>query len=330
MATVTDPSLATLFHPFETGTLVWPQGRVLFLYAAAHPSLGAAGAVDCWQPFYPDAAGLPSVVQDPAPPYDAVWLRVPKDRREAQYALAKALTYTRTGGRIVAAAANDANGNRLEHWFRDMGLEPSSLSKNKARAVWAVRSDAARAPDEWIAAGGPRRIELGGQTYWTQAGLFGADKIDAGSALLVRHLPSVLSGHGADFGCGYGYLSRHILDRAPPDSLTAIDADRRAVACCMKNCAGVTGLWADLTRPHRGGPYDWIVMNPPFHAGKKTDSDIGVAFIETAAGALKKGGRLYMVANRQLPYEGPLARHFDDLSSPAAENGFKLLFARRK
>lgn len=44
-------------------------------------------------------------------------------------------------------------------------------------------------------------------------------------------------------------------------------------------------------------------MNPPFHEGRVTDVSLGQSFIAAAASRLKPGGRLLMVANRQLPYE---------------------------
>ena len=54
--------------------------------------------------------------------------------------------------------------------------------------------------------------------------------------------------------------------------------------------------------------YDFIVSNPPFHQGRADEPDLGRAFIAAAAAALKPGGRLWLVANRHLPYEAVLAR----------------------
>ena len=44
-------------------------------------------------------------------------------------------------------------------------------------------------------------------------------------------------------------------------------------------------------------------MNPPFHTRPRADPALGQAMIRKAAAALRRGGRLFMVANRQLPYE---------------------------
>jgi 16S rRNA (guanine1207-N2)-methyltransferase len=324
----TNDALDTLFHPVETGELDIPTGRALFVRAQAHAALARFAALDYLQDFYPAAQGL-TLSEQLTPPYDAALVLASKDKTEAQYDLARALDALTPGGWILASAANDAGGARLESWFAEMGLTPQSYAKNKCRAVWAVKGEEAITPFEWLMRGERQRLDLGDGTYWTQAGLFGWNKIDSGSALLADHLPAGLTGTAADFGCGYGFLSAKLLQKNPGLFLTAIDADKRAVDCTLLNCAGAHGVWRDLTQPWDGAPFDHIVMNPPFHMGKFTDSDIGVGFIKTAAAALNKGGWLYMVANRHLPYESVLSGLFVTVKPISDKNGFKVIFAQK-
>jgi pseudouridine synthase len=49
--------------------------------------------------------------------------------------------------------------------------------------------------------------------------------------------------------------------------------------------------------------FDVVVTNPPFHVGKATDLDVPQQFIADAHAVLANGGRLFLVANRTLPYE---------------------------
>src|SRR3546814_3736999 len=68
--------------------------------------------------------------------------------------------------------------------------------------------------------------------------------------------------------------------------------------------------WHDVTAG-LAQRFDVIVTNPPFHAqGNAARPDIGRRFIAVAAEALKPGGRLWLVANRHLPYESVLDASF--------------------
>ena len=76
--------------------------------------------------------------------------------------------------------------------------------------------------------------------------------------------------------------------------------------------------------------FDAIVCNPPFHAlGRGDRPDIGRAFIAAAAAALKPGGRLWLVANRHLPYEHALGEGFAQVRTLAQNGGFKIVEATK-
>ena len=90
-------------------------------------------------------------------------------------------------------------------------------------------------------------------------------------------------------------------------------------------------FWRDVTAEPLERQYNLMVMNPPFHAvGHGADPALGLAMIEAAAKGLRKGGRLYMVANVALPYErfltGAVLR---DSRNVRATQGFKVLVATR-
>ncbi len=66
--------------------------------------------------------------------------------------------------------------------------------------------------------------------------------------------------------------------------------------------------------------------NPPFHGqGRAERPDIGRRFIAVAAQALKPGGRLWLVANRHLPYEAELEARFGKVRTVAQQGGFKVV-----
>lgn len=339
-----DAFLDTLFLPLQNGD-VPAGGRTLFIGACAHPALAklsqeAGSGIDAWQPFKPLAASLSGVRLLPELPqsgdYDLVLVSIPKQVEEAKFLIASALYALKEGGFLVLAAANDAGGNRLEKWLKELLFDCHALSKNKARAVWTKCP--ARLPEtvkEWHDKGIIQKHQIGdGLIFSTQPGLFGWDRIDAGSKLLAAHIPTALKGAGADFGAGTGYLSYRLLQRSKTVSrLYVAEADSRSLACARLNLEAVRGectldfLWADLSIRADIPPLDFILMNPPFHIGKKTDAALGQAFLDTAAGALKKGGTLYMVANAHLPYEQVLRKNFAAVCLLMEEQGFKIFKA---
>ena len=186
------------------------------------------------------------------------------------------------------------------------------------------RADAIAIIDEAIAAGAPHLVE--GLDAWSQPGVFAWDRIDAGSALLAGTMPP-LKGAGADLGCGYGALATVVLRSAAVTSLRLVDLDRRAVEAARRNVedARASFDWADTRTLEAGDGLDFIVMNPPFHDGGAEDRRLGQAFIRKAAEMLKKGGVLWLVANRHLPYEAELKEAFKRVT-PAGDGGPYKLF----
>lgn len=329
--------LETLFYPFTSGVLNAEGKRAVFFNAQVHEILADFEGVVCVQSFKPYADALAArgfdVVSDDASlsGADICLVAVPKNMVEARYLVARGLQALDTNGVLVVAADNKAGGGRLVKMLAEFGVETGvSESRNKCRVVYADVGHYSEAAVEAALTRGAVQEILGGD-YVSQPGVFGWDKIDVGSALLAAHLPEELKGRGADFGCGYGYLSRAVMERGAK-MLCALDADKRAVDLCARNVDGVQAVWADITRAEdlpreMKGRLDFVVMNPPFHEGKATDAGIGAAFVEQAFAALRRGGVLWMVANAHLPYERVLNDVFFANERVCQRDGFKVFRA---
>jgi len=288
--------------------------RALFLAAKPHPQLAPHPGIVGWQPIKPLAdrwehAGFERI-DHPSGSWPLVMLLPGKSRDETLASFAAAHDLLEPGGRLVAAMPNTAGAGRFEKELARASGGVSSLQKHKCRAFHTTLDAPWNATvlAEWRRLGAPRQLPEG---FTTRAGIFSADGIDPGSAFLAAHLPAHLRGRVADLGAGWGFLSREILNRCP--AVTQIDlyeADARALDCARENVrptsdAEVRFHWHDVTTGVPGD-YDAVVMNPPFHTGQATDVGLGRAFIQRAVAALKRGGKLLLVANRQLPYEAEL------------------------
>ncbi len=257
----------------------------------------------------------------------SVTMLAPPGTVERRHALALALRGLAPGGRLVACAPKDKGGSRLRKELEAFGCAVNEDSRRHHRICTVKRPAEPVGLDEAIAAGAPRLdANLG---LWTQPGVFSWDRIDPGSALLVRQLPA-LSGKGADLGAGIGYLAHAVLASPKVESLLLTDIDRRAVEAARRNVADprATIQWADVRQTGvTPASLDFVIMNPPFHDAGTEDKQLGQTFIRQAAGLLRKGGVLWLVANRHLPYEAVLGELFRTATQRADTGGFKVFEA---
>ncbi|MDN5927652.1 MAG: class I SAM-dependent methyltransferase [Hyphomicrobiales bacterium] len=340
---MTDDSRKTLFHPFETGDLPIPPEGTRVLFSGAEPGLrlpaGFAADLALAQPFRPSFRALEEAGFEISPRaegagYDAAFVLCGRHRRQNEARIADALTRVREGG-LVLVAGSKVNG--IDSLRRKVaGTVPlaGSLAKYHGIAFWFPRPVDAPAA---VAVLAPAGLALVDGRFRTAPGMFSPDHVDPGSRLLVESLPDDISGDVADFGAGWGYLSAELLSRS--DAVSRIDlyeADFEALEAARRNLAGSdsaaqTGFfWSDLLAEPIEGRYDFIVMNPPFHAGRAAAPTIGQGMILAAARALKPRGRLYLVANRQLPYEEVLARDFRKSGETVRDASYKVLWAVRR
>lgn len=294
------------------------------LYGAPAPGLVEIpqGALQT-SPLIPGSADLADLAEGSL---DAAVVLSPPGTVERGFVLAQALRALKTGGVLTALAPKDRGGSRLKKELAGFGLTVAEDARRHHRFCRVVRPGAVTGLDAALAAGAPRIVA--GLGLWSQPGVFSWDRLDPGSALLLEALPR-LEGAGADLGCGIGVLSQRVLASPAVRRLTGVELDRRAVACARHNLDDprVEIVWADARRSGLSD-LDFVVMNPPFHDGGQEDRDLGAAFIQAAAGLLRKGGTCWLVANRHLPYEAPLSAAFARADVRAEGGGYKVFEAK--
>ena len=295
------------------------------LYGRPPAVFDPPGAATQTSPLIPGSTRL----EDVAPgSVDAVTIYAPPGVLERRHTLALALRALKVGGRLDVMAPKDKGGSRLNKELRAFGVEVGESAKAHHRRCVVIRPDRVEGLDEAVAAGAPRLVE--GLEAWSQPGVFAWDRIDPGSALLAQAMPP-LKGAGADLGCGYGALATVVLRSPGVTALRLVDLDRRAVEVARRNIDDPRAAfaWADARTLDETGDLDFVVTNPPFHDGGAEDRRLGQAFIRKAAGLLKKGGVLWLVANRHLPYEAELNDAFKRVRMVADQGGYKVFEAVR-
>lgn len=291
-------------------------------------------------PFGPDRAVILSTSAPAAARWGARGYEVVPSMPEADHALVVVPRAREFARGLVAMAARvpgqiAVDGQKtdgIEGLFRDLKARaadaPGCLSRDHGRLVWL-----AAAPDvEGWGLAGPAP---GPEGWQTQPGVFSHGKIDAGSALLAAALPAKLPRHVVDLGAGWGFLTAAILSRSAVERVDGIEAEARALDCARRNVTDPRAHWhwadalswapEDRLQPRPGA----VVMNPPFHEGRRGAPDLGRGFIAAAARLLGTQGTLYMVANRHLPYEADLRERFREVEEMPGSGAFKLFAAHR-
>jgi 16S rRNA (guanine1207-N2)-methyltransferase len=338
--------LATLLLPFDQGHLAPPSpGRGLFLRAEPGPGLDAAWRerLICEQTAKPVHDALSRLgfrmmadVEIDEPVVDVALVRLTRDRQECFGLIERAYRRLAPGGVIVAAGAKDEGAQAVEREVASHHPLAGHLPKHGCRVFWFAKGDMDAAFETvlrgWRIKVMPRVLIEG--RHVSRPGLFSWDAVDAGSRLLLANLPDDLSGVVADLGAGWGYLSASLAERPALRALDLYEAEALALDCAKANVSAREGLelsfrWHDVTTGLPKMRYHAIVTNPPFHAGGTADPELGRRFIAAAAEALRPKGRLFLVANRHLPYERILNERFGATETLAEDKRYKVILATR-
>jgi len=318
-------SQSRLSTAIDDGLLALPEGSVALMRPAATYDVSglARDVIHIAHSFYPDAiawqnAGYP--LSRDAPKASVAIVVVPRAKALARAMVAEACANADMV--IVDGQKTDGVDSLFRACRKIVGNLPS-ITKGHGRIFWFEATDAFA---EWTAP----QPEKGPHGYYTTAGVFSDGAVDAGSALLAEALPPKLPARMADLGAGWGFLAEPVLSREGVKSLDLIEAEALSLDCARLNVTDprATFHWADATQM-TSAPYDGIVMNPPFHAGRATDANLGRAFIQSASRLLAPHGKLWMVANRHLPYEATLGECFRNVDTIGGNGAFKLFHANR-
>ncbi len=338
---MTQEALKTLFHPYETGELTPPVRGEAVLFLGAEPGFrlpaGFTADLSLVQGFRPDyRALLASRYRVQSAPegegFASALIVSGRHRGQNENRLADALERVKAAGLIVVAGGKEDGIASLRKRVAALVELDGHMPKYHGIVFWFRRPDNVAEILAALREGNGETVVDG--RFRTAPGMFSHDRIDAGSRLLAENLPVDLSGKVADFCAGWGYVAAEVLHRAPDvRQLDLYEADFASIEAAKANLAdqpvAKNFFWHDLLGEPVAEHYDAIVMNPPFHKTRAAEPMMGRGMIRAAAAALRRGGRLFMVANKQLPYEASLDAEFGGHKEIARDSGFKILSATR-
>ncbi len=137
-------------------------------------------------------------------------------------------------------------------------------------------------------------------TFYTDNGVFSKDHLDFGTRTFLENLPleEMRDKKILDVGCGYGPIGI-VLSKLTNASIWMVDVNRRALHLAKMNAKenGVNNieiLESDCYQNVSSLKFDYILTNPPIHAGKEKVYEI----VMNARHYLNPEGKLFIVIRK--------------------------------
>lgn len=164
--------------------------------------------------------------------------------------------------------------------------------------------------------------------------VFSQAKLDIGSRFFLEHFSKLPACQKvADLACGYGILGLAYLKDHPNTQLFFCDESYQAIASTRMNLtenlphAQAQTLVGDGLKAFESEQLELVLCNPPFHQQHTVSTDLAYSMFKDAYRVLKKGGELWIVANRHLAYHKFLKRLFGECQIKASNQKFVILRA---
>lgn len=283
------------------------------------------------------ARGITAMLSDfdlmAAPACAHVVFRVAKEKALVHHAINSALEKLPVGGTLALSGfKNDGVKTYLDKAAARAQGEVELVREGGALLGVITRGAALGPPLNEQDYPQPRRIVLSADlSVWSKPGIFGWQKIDAGSAFLAEHLAEIwpqAPQRVLDLGCGYGYLSLRAAALWPHAHFVATDNNIAATQICARNLqerAVVARVECCDCGDTLCETFDAILCNPPFHQGFAHETALTEKFLRQTQRLLDRGGRALFVVNQFIGLEKIAAPLFQRVDVVARNNSFKLV-----
>mgnify|MGYP006172553259 FL=1 len=265
--------------------------------------------------------------------FDGIFLRVCKEKAVNQHLIRKAFLHLNQNGSLWIAGEKNEGIKSIWDYATNIFDSAVRLKKHGSVYAGALTKASDRSVDE---ANIYHQIQIicewEGAPVFSKPGVYGWDKIDAGSALLLQHLRSESSLWSnaksiLDLGCGYGFLT---LASSWLRCERRVATDNNAGALeCMKINARERKLAVETVAADKGddvkGKFDLVLCNPPFHRGFDVDGDLTREFLFAARQKLAPTGIAIFVVNSFIALEKKLEGIFTSARTLADNRQFKVL-----
>ncbi|EEX38984.1 16S rRNA (guanine(1207)-N(2))-methyltransferase RsmC [Vibrio furnissii] len=263
---------------------------------------------------------------------DMVLLYWPKAKLEAEYLLAMLMAKLGENTEIVVVGENRSGVKSIEKMFAAYGPINKYDSARRCSFYWGQCTQAVKPfiLGEWFKS---YAVQYHHHTLTVRSlpGVFSHGEFDMGSRLLLDTLPP-LQGKVLDFGCGAGVLGGVMAMLYPNIALEMCDISALAIRSSQETLAanGLSGrVFASDVYSDTASDYQFIVTNPPFHAGLDTSYNATETLLAKAPAHLQRQGQLVVVANSFLKYPPIIEQAFGNCETLNKTNKFTIYHAHK-
>ena len=273
----------------------------------------------------------------PSVAVDCVLLKIPKKLALLEHQLYALRDLLHHDTRIIAAGmARHIHSSTLELFESIIGPATTTRAVKKSRLVFVQRDHALNdGRSQW-----PRSFELQVDRAYrivSHASLFSHDRLDAGTRLLLEHMPiDERYRRIVDLGCGNGVLGLIAAAMNPQAELLFCDESHMAIASARENFSAAFGAArsagfrvGDCLQGVEAASQDLVLINPPFHQQHNVGDAIAWQMFKDARRVLAGGGEIRIVGNRHLGYHAKLKKLFGNCSNVAANKKYVVLGATK-
>ncbi len=268
-----------------------------------------------------------------------VYFRVAKEKALVQHVINQAYKLLPLNGQLILAGEKNEGIKSYAQKAKDL-FGHGSIDKQKTGylvILTKTQTDSENFLDDQNYTQYEIVHQAGDIPCFSKPGVFGWNKVDQGSELLIEAVKELLENDNyaerikkvktLDLGCGWGYLSleisalgfEHIY--ATDNNITAVNALEKT---CTENKITHIHTWVDDCAKNCQEKFDLILCNPPFHQGFDHVYDLTEKFVSTAKQLTKKGGKALFVVNQFLPLEQKSKNLFSNCTVLKHANGFKV------
>ncbi len=283
-------------------------------------------------------AGLEAQFNDwifPERQFDIIALRICKEKQVNLHLLQQAILHLQPNGTLLICGEKNDGIKTYCKRFQDafeLGGKPQKIGlsylcefKNPIPASSALASEY----HELIPI-----MEVCGFPIYSKPGIFGWNKIDQGSALLIEQFRQYCRDRQPnqfnsllDLGCGYGYLSFALAD-LDFKLRVATDNNAAAIAACQYTAEQAQFPLRVIAADCAEGiteKFEVILCNPPFHKGFDVQGDLTSQFLRNAQARLGATGSAFFVVNSFIGIEKKAQKFFSHIEQLANNHQFKVL-----